>query len=205
MTEQTTPEIQERYEGGLSRVTEHYFNALDALRGNAELDDEERSARARAAHETASQLLEQATEQRNRMFEEREATLRRRLFHGPPALAGNEQARRSYDEAVRTVSQQPERAGDFVSLAVKTGNKALARAAFAVADETGEAAAVSAFLDSSPEDRALYEELKSVPDAEERESVAPLPEPTWSQVQPSAEAIEAAQRARALRPGPLVG
>lgn len=205
MSNKTTQQIQEAYEKGLSNITGHYFGALDELKNEAESDDTERSNYSWGAYDTARMLIRQATEERNEAFEKRAGELKRKLFGGPSALLGSEQARREYDEAVRTVSQQPWQVGDFMAIAQKTGNQALARAAFAVADETGEELVVNEFLNRNPDAREHYEELRAIPDAESRaEAVERAPEaliqPTESMVRPTPEAHDRAQAAKQYRP-----
>lgn len=198
-------DIQGAYEKGTSRILNWYLNErLGGLKNDATIPDDERRRQAWDSHKAAKEMLQAATVQRNEALEKREGELKRKLFGGPSSW--DKEALASYQAALSKALDHSYMLDDLLNIALKSGDRHLARAVFTVAEEVGgEPEVVQRYLEHNEEAREHYRELISIPDKETRErAVQRAPEaiaqPTDNMVRPTPEAFERLRQERMAPP-----
>jgi hypothetical protein len=192
MTEGTTEagQIQQEFSAAAGRITSSYQDALDHLRENAVLGDEERIDHAYDAHGKAAEDYRQAALQRNARFAERETEIREDLFHAPTPKSAD-----AYTEALSTAFNADDgRLRELAARAEKTGSDLLARACFVEALERGMGDISVTYLNNRPEARSLFRELGEIPTPDDRERALEtnITAPSLEDVRTSPEAAMAA-------------
>ena len=199
-------QINEKYAKNFGDMDNLLQQAYANVQGDFDLSDDERADKAHESHEWATAYLYQLEEWRNAALAEREEDLNDLLYtaktvNGFDGSVVKEDFNRAQIEALKATDEE---LLGMARSAQKTKNSTLATAVAAVADERGRDDITMGALQWLPKKSAAYQELKGIPNAEERaerldRTLTSIPLPSMSRIRPTAEMRESRGRVESVQ------